>query len=287
LDALTILMTHIGDCTMLSKTFSLKDKVAIVTGAGRGIGRGIALALAEAGSNIAAVARTETEIEEVAREARQMGRGGIAYPTDVTKPDDVDEMVEKVIVDFGKIDILVNNAGTGLHKPVVPVDAFKIRWKDKGEVDPSTRTSDDEWNRIIGLNLTSAFYCVRAVGPHMIRQKKGKVINISSFVGGKGVAYNLSYASSKAALIMFTRSLALEWARYNINVNGIGPGFIHTVLTAHMFEDDNFKKRLLDSIPLKRAGTPEEVGILAVYLSSDASNYITGQTIFIDGGMVV
>jgi NAD(P)-dependent dehydrogenase (short-subunit alcohol dehydrogenase family) len=271
---------------MIWKAFSLEDRVAIVTGAGRGIGKGIALALAQAGSHVAAVARTQSEIERVATEIDGMGKKGRAYPTDVTKPEEVDRMVEKVVAEFGKIDILVNNAGMGLHKPIVPLETFRLMSKDKSGVDVGTRISNEEWNRLIELNLSSAFYCVRAVGPHMINQKRGKVINVSSYTGAKGVAYNLGYTSSKAALIMFTRSLALEWAKYNINVNGIGPGFVHTSLTSHLFEDESFKQRLENSIPLKRTGTPEEVGLLAVYLSSDASDYITGQTIFIDGGML-
>lgn len=271
---------------MIIEAFALKDKVAIITGAGRGIGKGIAIAMAEAGANIVAVARTEKEVQQVATEVSELSRIGIAYPADVTKPDDVNNMVEKVLTDFGRIDILVNNAGIGLYKPIVPVNAFKPRWSEKANADLCAPINDEDWGQIINVNLTSAFFCCRAVGPHMINQKSGKIINVSSYAGAKGYAYNIGYTTTKAGLIMFTRSLALEWARYNINVNGIGPGFVHTALTAHMFEDEHYIERLSNSIPLKRFCTPRDVGLLAVYLSSEASNYITGQTIYIDGGLL-
>jgi NAD(P)-dependent dehydrogenase (short-subunit alcohol dehydrogenase family) len=271
---------------MAAREFSLNDKAAVVTGAGRGIGRGIALALAEAGADVAVVARTAKEIDQVAEEIRQLDRKSISYPTDVTDSNAVDETIEKVLADFGKIDILVNNAGMGLHKPILSPNPAKDAGREDGRIDSFDRMSDEEWNRVVNLNLTSAFFCARAVGRHMILQRKGKIINISSYAGAKGRANNISYSATKAALNMSTRSLALEWARYNINVNGIGPGYIHTDLTARLFEDAKLKERLLKVIPLKRPGTPREIGLLAVYLASDAADYITGPTIFIDGGML-
>ena len=271
---------------MTAREFSLTDKAAVVTGAGRGIGRGIALALAEAGADVAVVARTAKEIEQVAEEIRQLDRKSVSYPTDVTDSNAVDEMIERILADFGKIDIFVNNAGMGLHKPIVSINSSKKAVQKNGGANLITRVSDEEWSRVVNLNMTSAFFCARAVGPHMIQRGKGKIINISSYAGARGRANNTSYNASKGGLNMFTRSLALEWARYNINVNGIGPGYIHTDLTARLFEDANLKERLLKVIPLKRPGTPREIGLLAVYLASDAANYITGQTIFIDGGML-
>jgi NAD(P)-dependent dehydrogenase (short-subunit alcohol dehydrogenase family) len=263
--------------------YNLQGKVAIVTGAGRGIGKGIALTLAEAGADIVAVARTVAEIDETAEEVRQIGQRYLPVPTDVTQADQVEDMVRTTIGEFGRVDILVNNAGTGIAKPLVPMPELQDRYK---EVFPSFQmgTSEEEWHRVMDTNLTSIFLATKAVGPHMIKRRQGKVINITSVEGARARKYEASYNTSKAAIIMFTRCVALEWARYNINVNAIGPGYVRTRMTAPLHNDERIGRQLLEAIPLGRLCQLREIGLLAVYLASDASNYMTGQTLYLDGG---
>ncbi len=260
------------------KEFSLEGKVAIVTGAGRGIGRGIVLALAEAGADIVAVARTENEINEVAREVKKMGRRGLAVPTDITKEDQVQRMVEKTISEFGKIDILVNNAGAiTAVMPLVPLPHL-------GDLFPKAM-SEEEWRSDFDVDLIGTFLCTRAVGPYLIKQRSGKIINITSSLAIRGFDYNAPYCASKAAKTRFTQTLAREWARYNINVNAIGPGLTHTSMTdQYIFSNEKVREKHLGKIPLRRAGTPRDIGLLTVYLASDASNWMTGQSLYIDGG---
>jgi len=255
---------------MISDELNLAGKVATVTGAGRGIGKAISLALAEAGADIVAVARTKEEIEETCREVKALGRRGIAIPTDVTKAKQVDLMVEKAISNFGKIDILINNAGTAAFKALVSPD--------------SPRMAEEDWHKVIDTNLTSIFLCCRAVGPYMFKQKKGKVINISSISSQKAQTDDIPYNVSKAGVDMFTRCLALDWAPYNINVNAIGPGQFYTKLSAKSHEDPELRARMVSCIPLGRVGNLQELAYLAVFLASPASDFITGQIIFIDGG---
>jgi NAD(P)-dependent dehydrogenase (short-subunit alcohol dehydrogenase family) len=268
------------------RDFALDGKTAIITGAGRGIGKAIALALAEAGANIVAAARTIREIEETAAEVQRLGRACIAVPADVSKSADVAQMVDSTISKFGKVDILVNQAGRGGgHKPIVPLPGYNPPWA-KNFPEFSMPLTEEMWHLVMNTNLTSMFLCARAVGPHMLSQKKGKVINMSSFVGSKGFPNQLAYATSKAAVSMFTRCLALEWARYKINVNAIGPGYVRTGLTEPILKNETAREKLLNSVPLRRFGEPREVGLLAVYLASEASDYLTGQTIYLDGGLL-
>jgi NAD(P)-dependent dehydrogenase (short-subunit alcohol dehydrogenase family) len=268
---------------MTLKEFNLEGKVAIVTGAGRGIGRAIALALAEAGAAVAAAARTREEIEDTAREVRRLGRKAIAVPTDVTRAEEVARLVEQTVAELGKIDILVNNAGTDIQKPLAPLPDIKTRL---AQLVPGFEQglTDADWNQVLDTNLTSHFLCCRAVAPHLIQQRSGKVIGVTSMLGVKGSPYELPYCSTKAAVIHFTRALALEWARYNINVNAIAPGYLHTRLSDFFWSDEKFREQGLRSIPLRRLGEPREIGLLAVFLASPAADYITGQTIVIDGG---
>ena len=268
------------------KEFQLEGKTAIVTGAGRGIGKAIALTLAEAGAQIIATARTREEIEETAKEVRKMGRNCLPIVMDVTKSSDVARMAEMAVSKFGRIDVLINQAGRGGgRKPLVPLPGY-IPSGSKDNPDFFTPLSEELWHLIMDTNLTSMFLCARAVGPQMIRQKKGKIVNMSSFVGAKGFPNQLAYSTSKAGVSMFTRCLALEWARYHINVNAIGPGYVHTTMTERFLQNEKGKEKLLTSIPLRRFCEPREVGILALYLSCEASDYMTGQTIYLDGGML-
>lgn len=266
---------------MSLKDFSLEGNVAIVTGAGRGIGKGIALAFAEAGADIVAAARTKGEIEGTARQVRQIGRRALAIPTDITKTDQVEAMTEKAVKEFGKIDILVNNAGTAINKAMVYTPEMQAFPSDKS-------LTDEEWLTVINTNLTSVFLCCRAVGAHMIKQQHGKVVNISSNRSFRAATYRVPYTAAKGGINQLTKCLALEWARYNIQVNAIAPGLIRTQLNEEYWQGDGARgARLTREIPARRPGEPREVGLMAVYLASPASNYVTGQVLVIDGGVAL
>ncbi len=268
------------------KEFSLEGKSAIVTGAGRGIGKTIALTLAEAGADVAAVARSAQEIEDTAHQVQLLGRKGLAVPTDVTKAEDLARMAERTINEFGQIDILVNNAGIVLIKPVLPDPGQRVVGADKA-TDLSTPIGEDEWRRVIDVNLTALFLVTRAVGAHMMQRKKGKIINITSGYAAKVAPHRGPYAASKAAVAMFTKTLALEWARYNVNVNAIGPGLIRTDQSEGFFQDETLLQAAIKSLPLRRVGEARDIGLLAVYLASEASNNMTGQNIYLDQGLSI
>ncbi len=198
---------------------------------------------------------------------------------------DINSVVEAAVAEWGKIDILVNSAGVGSRKPIVPLPDYKPAWAETVK-DFFSPTSNEEWRNMVDANLNTVFLATRAVGPHMIRQNKGKFMNITSMTGNKGYSYQVFYCTTKAAVSMYTRALALEWARYNINVNAIGSGYVATKMTAMLFQNKATRDKLLRSIPLGRLCSPREVGLLAVYLVSEASNYLTGQTIYLDGGVL-
>jgi len=273
---------------VIPKEYSVEGKVAIVTGGGRGIGKSIALTLAEAGADVTVAARTVKQIEGIADEVRQLGRKALAVPTDVTKADEVKRVVEQTVSQFGKIDILVNNAGIDILKPIAFVPEMKRlkppEWKVADSWD--TPLTEAEWHQVIDTNLTSAFLFAQAVAPHMLRQRKGKVINISSNSADLAPPYFSAYCVSKAGLSMLTRCLAIEWAPFNICVNAIGPGDIRTELNANVFDQPEMKEFMLASIPLRRFGETRDVALLALYLASEASNFMTGQTLYIDGGQL-
>jgi len=241
----------------------LTDKVAIMTGAGRGLGRVMALALAEAGADIVAAARTQAQIDETAEMIRAKGRRCLAVSTDVTSPAAVTAMVEATIAEFGRIDVLVNNAGgasSGWNKPVEAL-------------------TDEQWHGGIDLNISSAFYCCRAVLPHMLRQGGGKIINVTSGVGVRPMKFNYMYATAKAGMINFTRALAFNYADKNIQANLILPGiFPHDdPVMLQFWQGGKF-------IPVGRVGKDEELGPACVFLASDASNYMNGEMIALEGG---
>ncbi len=265
--------------------YSLNGKVAIVTGAGRGIGKAIALTLAEAGADITVAARTVEQIGRTAEEIRKLGRRTLAVPTDVTKRDQVASVVEQTVSQFGRIDILVNNAGVPILKPISFVPGMKLEgWQTADSWD--TPLTEEEWHLVLNTNLTSAFLFAQAVGPHMLRQKKGKIINISSNSADLAPPYFSAYCVSKAGLSMFTRCLATEWAPYNICVNAVGPGSVLTELSAPVLNNPERKESILRAIPMGRMGETREVALLVVYLASEASNWVTGQTFYIDGGQL-
>lgn len=243
--------------------FALTDKVAIVTGAGRSIGRGIALAYAEAGADVVCAARTESEIESVASEIRNLGRRSIAIPCDVCEADQVEIMVKRSAEEFGRIDILVNNAGAGYLKPAL-------------------ETSERAWEYQIRLNLTGAFLCGKAAAKVMLQQKSGAIINISSRSGDQPAVGMIAYGVSKAGMNHLTRTMAFELAPY-IRVNCISPGAIWTETSAETLEPA--KDRIIRGTPLQRMGTPEDIALAAIYLASPASDWVTGKILEVDGGI--
>jgi NAD(P)-dependent dehydrogenase (short-subunit alcohol dehydrogenase family) len=248
--------------------FDLSGKVAIVTGASRGLGKAIALSLAQAGACVVGCARNTTLLNDLVEEIGRKGGKAIGLRVDLKNYDNVKSMADDVVKKFGKVDILVNNAGVVLLKPLVD-------------------SNEDEWRNVIDTNLVGCFYCCKAIGKHMIERKSGKVINMSSMRGFVGGANETSYCASKGAIIQLTKALALEWAKYNINVNAIAPGYIYTEMAAQVFDkSEELRQKILKVIPLGRIGQPEDIGALVVYLSSKASGFITGETIVIDGGQI-
>jgi NAD(P)-dependent dehydrogenase (short-subunit alcohol dehydrogenase family) len=243
----------------------LAGRVALVTGAGRGIGYGIAQALGGAGATVACAARSLDQVEAAAAAIRAEGGSARAFRLDVARAEDIATQIEAIAQGLGPIDILVNNAGTILQKR-------------------SLELTDEEWERILATNLTSMFRLARAVAPSMIARGGGRIINIGSMWGRVGVPQFLAYSVSKAGADALTRSLAVEWARHGIRVNCLAPGYIRTDFSAGEMTDERTRALILSRIPLRRLGEPDEVGSLAVYLASPASDFMTGQIIYLDGG---
>lgn len=271
---------------MIAEEYRVEGKVAIVTGAGRGIGKAIALALAEAGVDMTVISRTAKQIQETGQEVHNLGRKVLAMPMDVIQEDQVKKAVEQTISQFGRIDILCNNAGVVLFKPVAVLPGVRLpEWETAGDNWDKPCTLED-WHRIIDNNLTSAFLFAQAVGPHMMRQKKGKVVITSATGAEQGFPYLSAYCVSKAGLSELTRCLAAEWGPFNINVNAIAPGMIRTSMIQPWIQDDKMTKDLLKRIPLGRLGEPRDIALLVLFLVSEASDYISGQVFTIDGGAV-
>lgn len=246
----------------------LENQVALVTGASQGIGRAIALALARAGARIA-VNYYPNQIDkasQVVDEIKSLGRECIMVGADVSNKVDVEAMIAQVMEHFGSLDILVNNAG-------ITRDQLLLRMRD------------EDWHSVLNTNLTGVFYCSRAALKPMLKNKRGRIINIASVVGLTGNAGQANYAAAKAGVIGFTKSLAREVASRGITVNAIAPGYIETELTGKI--SDQAKEGFLKSIPLGRPGRPEDVAAAVVFLASHCADYITGQTINVDGGMVL
>jgi len=244
----------------------LEGKVALITGGARGIGRAIALTFAKAGAHIV-VADVNLEIaQKTALEIEGLGRKALALEIDVTKYDLVEAGINKILDKMGKVDILVNNAGITKDNLVL-------------------RMSQAEWDAVINVNLKGTFNCIKAVSKPMVKQKSGRIISIASIIGLVGNPGQANYAASKAGITALTKTIAKELASRNINANAVAPGFIQTEMTAKLPE--NIKMKMLEAIPLAKLGTPQDVANLCLFLASDESSYITGQTITIDGGMVM
>lgn len=251
---------------MYKPNFDLTGKVAVVTGGSRGIGFAISACLAGAGAKIVIANRKLPPAEEAVRRIQSDGGAAFAISTDVTQPESVKALIGQVIERFGAIDILVNNAGRAVAV--------------KSIVDHTL----DEWDRVMNTNVRSCFLCCRAAGPQMLKQGKGKVINIASTAGVCGMPHQISYIVSKAGVLGFTRALATEWAPYKINVNAIAPSYTETDLTRGLLQDENSVKEILARTPIGRIAKPEDIIGAALYLASPASDYVTGHTLFVDGG---
>jgi NAD(P)-dependent dehydrogenase (short-subunit alcohol dehydrogenase family) len=253
---------------MYLPSFGLDGKVAVVTGAGRGIGKALALGLAEAGADVAIIARTSSDLEEVSEQIKSIGRRAFPVCADITDRKQVNQAITNIYNQAGSINILINNAGMNIRTPAIEV-------------------TDDEWETIFQTNLKSAFMLSQAVAPYMKQSNNGRIINISSVGGHVALRTGVVYASTKAAMIQMTKVLAVEWAQYGINVNSIGPWYFKTPLTEKLLSDPEYIKDILDRTPLKRVGELQDLVGPTVFLCSEAANYVTGQTLFVDGGMTI
>jgi NAD(P)-dependent dehydrogenase (short-subunit alcohol dehydrogenase family) len=263
---------------MILDKFSLEGKVAIVTGGGTGLGKAMCHALARAGASVVVAARRPEPINETAAEVRKLGQRAMAIPTDVIDSRQVENLMEKAIGEFNHVDILVNNAGIARGIEPSPWDATPI------QPGPIWELSDEKWHNAIDINLTGAFYCCRAIAKHMIKRRSGKVINMASVGGLRGSKGWFTYCSAKGGVVMLTKSLAMEWAKYNIRVNAIAPGYIKTPLLAQSLEPGNIGEEWVKLTPMGRLGEPSELKGVALFLASKASSFMTGSTIIIDGG---
>jgi NAD(P)-dependent dehydrogenase (short-subunit alcohol dehydrogenase family) len=246
----------------------LDGRVALVSGGSRGLGLGMALALAHAGADVALAARTKHELEEAAEKVRAIGRQALVLPTDVSDLSAVRAMVNGASDHFGRLDILVNAAGINIRQPV---DSF----------------TEADWDRLMAVNLKGAFFACQEAARRMRQQGKGKIINVGS-VAFEIIVPNIAlYAISKGGMRQMTRSLAVEWATSSIYVNAIAPGRFWTKMTDAVFSNPSLYESAIAPVPLGRPGTPEDLAGATVLLASDASDYITGQTIVVDGGWLV
>jgi 2-deoxy-D-gluconate 3-dehydrogenase len=262
---------------MTSNLFGLSGRVALVVGASRGIGRAIAQGLAEAGASVALTSRTEADLLQAAEEIRALGARAEVFAADVSRVAEIQALVRDILVRMGQIDILVNVAGVNCRKPSVEI-------------------TEDDWDMVLDLNLKALFFTCQAVGRYWIdthhfapenNRGKGKIINIGSIAGEMGIRHVASYAASKRGVLGVTSTLAVEWASEGICVNCLAPGYIETDLTKARFDDPAFTSAFHNRVPMGRRGYPTDLIGTAVYLAAPASDYLTGQTIVVDGGFLI
>ena len=248
--------------------FDIQGKVALVTGASKGLGKAMAMGLAKAGADLALCARSLDELEKSRAEAGSHGVTAKAYRMDVLARASIREAVDSIVRDFGRIDILVNNAGVNVRKPV-------------------TQLAEEEWDLVLDTNLKGYFLVAQAVAPHMIARGKGKIINIASIMGTVALDNLVAYASSKGGVVQMTKVMAIEWAKHNIHVNAIGPTYFETPLVAALRDDPERFRFINERTPMGRWGQPEELEGTVIFLASRASDFVTGQTIYVDGGWTI
>ena len=252
---------------MGAPNLSLEGQVAIVTGGGTGIGRGIALEFARAGADVVVASRRLSVLEKVSEEVRALGKRSLAIQTDISRKTDVDDLVQRVMDEFGVIDILVNNAGVVIRHPLL-------------------EASEDDWDQTMNIDLKGYWLCSQAVGRGMVERKKGNIINIASTAGFRAAGNRTAYSIAKAGVVMFTRVLALELVHYNIRANAVAPGAVKTNINEVFWGDPETYKQIAAKIPMGRWAEPSEIASVALFLASDLSSYITGTTIIVDGGQL-
>jgi NAD(P)-dependent dehydrogenase (short-subunit alcohol dehydrogenase family) len=249
----------------ISRRFSLAGKVALVTGAGRGLGRAFALALAEAGADVVVAARTMDELLPLAEEIRAQGRRSFACHLDAADVSSARRAVDAAVGQLGRLDILVNNAGTSVRRPALEID-------------------EDDWDRVVDTNVKGVFFCAQAAGRVMVEQRAGKIVNLASalaFVASPDLAV---YCTTKAAVAHLTRALALEWAPYHVNVNALAPTTTRTPMMAQRLADPQILESYVRNVPMGRVGAPEDLIGALLFLAGPGSDFVTGQTIVVDGG---
>jgi NAD(P)-dependent dehydrogenase (short-subunit alcohol dehydrogenase family) len=250
----------------VTSLFDLTDRVAIVTGASRGLGQTFARALARAGADLVVTSRTRASLDACQREIEALGRRAVPLELDVRDENSIRRMADGAIEAFGRIDILVNNAGCNVRKP-----AADVTW--------------DDWNLVLDTNLRGAFFVAQAIARHMLPRRSGRIVNIGSVTSVFGYAGLGPYGASRGGIRQLTMSLADDWGPHGITVNCLAPGWFKTAQNAVLYEDQEWVNYLVDRIPLRRPGRPEDLEGAIVFLASDASAYITGQTLLVDGGI--
>ncbi len=245
--------------------FDLTGKVAIVTGASRGLGQYFGRALARAGADLVITSRKKEALIDFQREIENLGRRAVPVACDVTVPGDAQRMVETCMEAYGKVDILVNNAGLNIRKP-----SLEFSWED--------------WDTVLDTNLKGSFFCAQAAAREMVKRNYGRIINIGSCTSVFGMEGIVPYAASRGGVLQMTKGMAAEWGRYGITVNVLAPGWFKTAQNAVLYENEEWLDYITDRIPLHRPGQPHDLDGSVVFLASDASEYVTGQILLVDGG---
>jgi NAD(P)-dependent dehydrogenase (short-subunit alcohol dehydrogenase family) len=245
--------------------FDLSEKVAIVTGTSRGLGQYFAKALAKAGADLVITSRDISRLTKFKQEIESLGRKALPVQLDVLSQSDIENMVRMAINEYGKIDVLVNNAGLNIRRP-------------------STEVSQQDWDTVLDTNLKGSFFCAQAVAKEMIKRKQGRIINVGSCTCVFGMEGIAPYTASRGAILSMTRSLAAECGRFGITVNVLAPGWFKTAQNAVLYENKEWVNYIINRIPLNRPGHPHDLDGAVIFLASDASGYITGQIILVDGG---